>query len=93
MPREHLIKPFFEKHKRIPAQASGPADLMLSDMTFMSCPAPWKAPRVLFLPLTSPHRAACLGLFLLWPSTYCHLLLGDSTGTATAQHTGAAEHD
>lgn len=37
-----------------PTQASGPADLMLSDMTFTSSPAPWKAPPTHPFPGCSP---------------------------------------
>lgn len=73
-PRDHFLIPFFRKSQIHPTQASGPADLMLSDMTFTSYPAPWKAPWVLSLSHVPLHHAVRLEVSLLWSSIYCHHL-------------------
>lgn len=64
---ENLTVPFIEKHA---AQTGGPADLMLSDMTFKSGPAPQKAPRY------PPPPPSYLGLTPLWSATHCRLQRG-----------------
>lgn len=82
-----------------PTQASGPADLMLSDMTFTSCPAPWKAPGVLsyslrlslcYLPPPRCLFGALSALVWYWLSLAIHR---QHIGTAASQHRGAAKHD
>lgn len=82
-------------------QASSPPDLMLSDMTFTSRPAQWKAPQVispclsLSLPFPSPppqYHVACLVLSQLWSGTNCHLY-SPATHRHNHQHADAAKHD
>lgn len=70
-------------------QASSPPDLMLSDMTFTSRPAQWKAPQVispslsLSLPFPSPPIPCCL--FGALPAMVWYQLSLVFTGNTQAQ--------
>lgn len=82
-------------------QASSPPDLMLSDMTFTSRPAQWKAPQVispslsLSLPFPSPPNTMlpvwCSPSYGLIPTVTC--IHRQHAGTTTKHAKHAAKHD
>lgn len=80
--QETLTMAFIEKHA---AHTGGPADLMLSDMTFKSSPAPQKAPQVLSHSRPPPPPLKNTASYLGLTPTCCRLLSADVTGGAATR--------